>query len=52
MIPITEIHPMAVHFPIVRWINAEAIAMIVLMRDGDLSVRQEWSGTAFFSVRP
>lgn len=30
MIPITEIHPMLVHFPIVLWISAETIAVITL----------------------
>lgn len=30
MIPITEIHPMLVHFPIVFWISAEVIAVITL----------------------
>jgi uncharacterized membrane protein len=41
MIPITEIHPMLVHFPIVLWISAEAIAVVVLLRGGDLSARQQ-----------
>ena len=30
MIPMTEIHPMRVHFPIVLWIRAEVIAVITL----------------------
>ncbi len=50
MIPITEIHPMLVHFPIVLWISAEAIAVAVLIRGGDLSARQHWSTTAFYSL--
>ncbi|WP_319408385.1 DUF2231 domain-containing protein [uncultured Desulfosarcina sp.] len=50
MIPITEIHPMLVHFPIVLWISAEAIAVVVLLRGGDLSARQQWSMTAFYSL--
>jgi len=36
MIPITEIHPILVHFPIVLWISAEAIAVVVLIRGGEL----------------
>jgi len=47
MIPITEIHPMLVHFPIVLWISAEAIAVVVLLRGGDLSARQHWPTVAF-----
>ena len=35
MIPITEIHPMLVHFPIVLWLCAEAMALIILLRGGD-----------------
>ena len=50
MIPITEIHPMLVHFPIVLWISAETIAVIVLIRGGDLSARQNWPATAFYSL--
>jgi uncharacterized membrane protein len=50
MIPMTEIHPMLVHFPIVLWISAEAIAVVVLMRGGDMSARQQWSRTAFYSL--
>ena len=50
MIPITEIHPMLVHFPIVLWLSAETIAVVVLMRGGDLSARQQWSANAFYSL--
>lgn len=50
MIPITEIHPMLVHFPIVLWISAEVIAVAVLLQGGDLSVRQHWSLTAFYAL--
>jgi uncharacterized membrane protein len=50
MIPITEIHPMLVHFPIVLWICAEVIAVTILLRGGDLSARQHWSLTAFYAL--
>jgi len=50
MIPITEIHPMLVHFPIVLWMSAEAIAVVVLVQGGDLSARQHWSLTAFYAL--
>jgi uncharacterized membrane protein len=50
MLPITEIHPMLVHFPIVLWISAEAIAVVVLLRGGDLSARQQWPTTAFYCL--
>jgi len=50
MIPITEIHPMLVHFPIVLWLSAEAIAVVVLMRGGDLSARGQWPITARYSL--
>jgi uncharacterized membrane protein len=50
MIPITEIHPMLVHFPIVLWISAEAIAVVVLLRGGDLSARQQWPAVALYSL--
>lgn len=50
MITITEIHPMLVHFPIVLWMGAEVIAVIILLRGGDLSARQHWSLTAFYAL--
>jgi uncharacterized membrane protein len=50
MIPITEIHPMLVHFPIVLWMAAEVIAVAVLVQGGDLSARQHWSLTAFYAL--
>lgn len=50
MIPITEIHPMLVHFPIVLWICAETIAVVVLLRDGDLSSPQQWPTVALYSL--
>ena len=50
MIPITEIHPMLVHFPIVLWICAEVMAVIILLRGGDLSARQHWPLTAFYAL--
>ncbi|MEJ2660629.1 MAG: hypothetical protein P8Z73_07900 [Desulfobacteraceae bacterium] len=50
MIPITEVHPMLVHFPIVLWMCAEVIALAVLLRGGDLSARQHWPLTAFYAL--
>ena len=50
MIPITEIHPMLVHFPIVLWISSEAISAIVLSRGGTLSTRRTWPTVAFYSL--
>ena len=50
MIPITEIHPMLVHFPIVLWVTAETIDVVVLLRGGNLSARQQWPTTAFYSL--
>ena len=50
MIPIAEIHPMLVHFPIVLWISAETIAVVVLLRGGDLSARQQWPAVALYSL--
>jgi uncharacterized membrane protein len=50
MIPIAEIHPMLVHFPIVLWISAETIAVVVLLRGGDLSARQQWPVVALYSL--
>jgi len=50
MIPITEIHPMLVHFPIVLWLSAETIAVVVLLRGGDLSARQHWPAVALYSL--
>ena len=53
MIPITEIHPMLVHFPIVLWISSEFIAVCVLLTGGDLSSgRQHWSLTAPVEIQP
>jgi uncharacterized membrane protein len=50
MIPITEVHPMLVHFPIVLWMCAEVVAVTVLLRGGDLSARQHWPLTAFYAL--
>jgi len=50
MIPITEIHPMLVHFPIVLWINAELLSVGILLRGGNLSGRQTWPVVAFYSL--
>jgi uncharacterized membrane protein len=50
MIPITEIHPMLVHFPIVFWISGEAIAVILLLRGADLGARQHWQLTVFYAL--
>lgn len=50
MIPITEIHPMLVHFPNVLWPSAETIAVVVLLRGGDLSARQQWPTVALYSL--
>jgi len=50
MIPITEIHPMLVHFPIVLWISSEVITVVVLSRGGDPSAHQKWSSVAFYSL--
>jgi uncharacterized membrane protein len=41
---------MLVHFPIVLWICAEVMAVIVLLRGGDLSARQHWPLTAFYAL--
>jgi uncharacterized membrane protein len=50
MIPIYEIHPMLVHFPIVFWTVGEVIAIIILLRGGDLSSRSHWSLNAFYAL--
>jgi len=50
MISITEIHPMLVHFPIVLWLCAETIAVVILLRGGDLSLREPWPKVAFVSL--
>ena len=50
MISITEIHPMLVHFPIVFWLSAETIAVIVLLRGGDLSARNQWPLMALYGL--
>jgi uncharacterized membrane protein len=50
MIPITEIHPMLVHFPIVLWIGAEAIAVLILLQGGDVGARRHGSLTAFYAM--
>jgi uncharacterized membrane protein len=50
MIPITEVHPMLVHFPIVLWMCAEVTAVTILLRGGDLSARQHWPLTAFYAL--
>jgi uncharacterized membrane protein len=50
MIPITEIHPMLVHFPIVLWICAEGIAVAILLHGGDVSARHHWPLTAFYAL--
>lgn len=50
MIPITEIYPMLVQFPIVLWIGAETIAVVVLLRGGDLSARKQWPAVALYSL--
>lgn len=50
MLTITEIHPMLVHFPIVLWLCAEAIAITVLLKGGDLSARENWPLTAFYAL--
>lgn len=51
MISIAEIHPMLVHFPIVLWLCSEAIAVVVLLRGGDLSdARQRWPAMALYSL--
>jgi len=41
---------MLVHFPIVLWICAEVMAVIILLRGGDLSARQHWPLTAFYAL--
>ena len=41
---------MLVHFPIVLWMCAEVIAVTVLLRGGDVSVRQHWPLTAFYAL--
>jgi uncharacterized membrane protein len=50
MFPITEIHPMLVHFPIVLWMVAEVIAVAILLQGGDLSARRHWPLTAFYAL--
>jgi uncharacterized membrane protein len=50
MIPISEIHPMLVHFPIVLWMSAEFIAIILLLRGADLGARKHWPLTAFYAL--
>jgi len=50
MIDITHIHPMIVHFPIVLFITAVAIELLVLMRKGDLSARQCLTGVALAAL--
>lgn len=50
MIPVTEIHPMLVHFPIVLWIGAEVLAVGVLLRGGNLSAPQQWLTVVFYSL--
>lgn len=50
MIPIAEIHPMLVHFPIVLWLGAEVIAVTVLVRGGDVGARRHWPLTAFYAL--
>ena len=41
---------MLVHFPIVLWMCAEVMAVIILLRGGDLSARQHWPLTAFYAL--
>ena len=50
MITINEIHPILVHFPIVLWLTGEVIALIILLRGGDLSARQHWPMTSFYAL--
>jgi uncharacterized membrane protein len=50
MISVTEIHPMLVHFPIVFWLSAETIALIVLLRGGNVSARAQWPLTALYCL--
>jgi uncharacterized membrane protein len=50
MIQISEIHPMLVHFPIVFWMSSEVIAVIVLVRGGDLSARGYLPTSAFYAL--
>jgi len=39
---------MLVHFPIVLWMSAEAMAIILLLRGADLGSRQHWPLMAFY----
>lgn len=48
MIPITQIHPMLVHFPIAFLLTAESIAVILLLHGQDMSARQHGPLTAFY----
>ena len=41
---------MLVHFPIGLWMCAEVMAVIILLRGGDLSARQHWPLTAFYAL--
>ena len=50
MIDITHIHPMVVHFPIVLFLTAVAVELLVLIRNGDLSARQCLPGIALAAL--
>lgn len=50
MIDIAHIHPMIVHFPIVFFVTALGLELIVLGRRGDLTARQCLSNTALAAL--
>ena len=50
MLPITEIHPILVHFPIVFLLSAEGIAIVLLARGVDMGARQHWPLTATYML--
>lgn len=50
MIDIAHVHPMIVHFPIVFFITALGLELIVLARKGDLAARQCLSNTALAAL--
>lgn len=50
MIDIAHIHPMIVHFPVVFFLTAVGLELIVLARKGDLAARQCLSNTALAAL--
>jgi uncharacterized membrane protein len=50
MVDIVHIHPMLVHFPIVLYLLAAALQLLVLLRQDDLSGNSCLANTAFASL--